>query len=80
MRIDAAQLAVFDERGDHRPVVATFVRSGEQGVFAIEGQRPNAAFDDVAVEIDTAIAFYDFSAHGLVNTSISRDQLRPLLS
>ena len=29
MRIDAAQLAVFDERGDYRPVIATFVRTSE---------------------------------------------------
>ena len=36
MRIDAAELAVFDERGDHRPVVAAFVGTGKQGIFAIQ--------------------------------------------
>ena len=29
VRIDAAEFAIFDQRGDHRPVVAAFVRSGE---------------------------------------------------
>ena len=55
MRIDAAQLAVFDEGGDHCPVVAAFVGTGEQGVFTIQGQRPDAAFNGVAVEIDATV-------------------------
>jgi hypothetical protein len=38
VRVDAGQLAVLDERGDHRPVVAAFVGAGEQGILAIEGQ------------------------------------------
>ena len=29
VRIDAAEFAVFDQRCDHRPVIAAFVRSGE---------------------------------------------------
>ena len=33
----ARDLAVLDERGDHRPVVAAFVRSGEQRILAVEG-------------------------------------------
>jgi hypothetical protein len=35
VRVDAGELAVFDERGDHRPVVAAFVGTGEQGILAI---------------------------------------------
>ena len=42
VRIDAVELAVFDERGDHRPVVAAFVGAGEQGILAIEGDGPDA--------------------------------------
>jgi hypothetical protein len=26
VRVDAAEFAIFDERGDHRPVVAAFVQ------------------------------------------------------
>lgn len=33
VRIDAGYLAVFDERGDHRPVVAALVGACEQRVF-----------------------------------------------
>lgn len=36
--IDAAQLAVFDERGDDRPVVAAFVRAGEKRVLSVQSQ------------------------------------------
>ena len=36
--IDAAQLAIFDERGDDRPVVAALVGAGEERVFPIQGQ------------------------------------------
>jgi hypothetical protein len=32
---DAVKLAVLDECGDHRPVVAALVRTGEEGVFAV---------------------------------------------
>ncbi|KFG89873.1 hypothetical protein BV98_002378 [Sphingobium herbicidovorans NBRC 16415] len=33
--VDPAQLAVFDERGDDRPVVAAFVRAGEKRVLTV---------------------------------------------
>ena len=55
MRVYAGDLAVLDKRGDDRPVVAAFIGNGEQGVLAIEGQRPVDTLDCVAVEIDTAI-------------------------
>jgi hypothetical protein len=55
VRVDAGDLAVFDERGDHGPVVAAFVGAGEQGIFAIEGQRSDAALDGVGVEVDAAV-------------------------
>ena len=55
MRVDAGQLAVLDERGDHRPIVAAFVGACEQGILAIEGQGPDAAFDGVGVKIDAAV-------------------------
>ena len=55
VRVDDIELAALDERGHHRPVVAAFIRASEQRVFAIEGQRPDAALDDVAVEIDAPV-------------------------
>ena len=35
VRVDGVELAAFDERGDHRPVVTAFVRASEERVFAI---------------------------------------------
>ena len=35
VRVDGIELATLDERSDHRPVVAAFVRTGEERVFAI---------------------------------------------
>ena len=35
MRVDGVELAALDERGDHRPVVAAFVRAGEQRILAV---------------------------------------------
>jgi|TARA_R110000824_G_scaffold391723_1_gene589680 hypothetical protein len=55
VRVDADEFAVLDERGDHGPVIATLVGSGEQGIFAIEGERADGAFDGVIVEIEAAI-------------------------
>jgi hypothetical protein len=55
VRVDVVEFAVFDQRGDHRPVVAAFVGAGEQGVLAIEGERTDGALDSVVVEIDATI-------------------------
>ena len=55
VRVDAGELAVLDERGDNCPVVAAFVGSCEQGVFAVEGKRADGTLDGVVVEIDPAI-------------------------
>ena len=41
VRIDAGDLAVFNERGDHCPVVAAFIGAGEQGILPIERERPD---------------------------------------
>lgn len=49
------EFAVLDEGCDYRPVVAAFVGSREQGVFAIERDRADCALDDVAVEVDATI-------------------------
>ena len=53
--VDAGDLAVLDERGDHRQVVAAFVRTGKQGVFSIQNEWADGTFDGIAAEVDTAI-------------------------
>src|SRR5215210_3379669 len=55
VRVDAVQLAALDEGGDHRPVVAAFVRAGEQGILPVQSDRPDGSLDGVAVEIDAAV-------------------------
>jgi len=55
VRVDAGVLAVFDECGDHRPVVAALVGACEQSIFAVEGERTDGALDGVVVVIDAAI-------------------------
>ena len=39
-RIDAVQLAALDQRGQDRPVLGAFIRAGEQGVLAVQRNRP----------------------------------------
>jgi hypothetical protein len=55
VRVDGVEFAAFDQRGDHRPVVAALIRAGKQCVFAVEGKRPYRALDRIVVEIDPAI-------------------------
>jgi hypothetical protein len=45
VRIDAAQLAGFDQRRDYGPVLAAAVGTGEEGVLAAEGDRANGTLD-----------------------------------
>jgi hypothetical protein len=54
VRVNVVELAAFEECGDHRPVVAAFVGAGEQGIFAVQGQGPDAPLDRVGVEVDAA--------------------------
>lgn len=53
--LDADQLAVLDERGDHRPVLGTAIGTGEQSILASQGKGPDCPLDDVAVDLDAAI-------------------------
>jgi hypothetical protein len=55
VRVDAGELAVLNERGDHRPVVAALVGSGEQRVLAVEGKQSDSPLDGVVVEVNTTI-------------------------
>ncbi len=53
--VHARDLAVLNERGDHRPVVAAFVGACEKRILAIESQRPDRPLDGVGVQLDAAI-------------------------
>ncbi len=39
LRVDAAELAGFDEAGEGRPVFSSQVMACEQGIFPLEGKR-----------------------------------------
>ena len=51
----AGQLAVLDEGGDHRPIVAAFVRPGKERILAIQSDRSDRSLDSVRVEVDAAV-------------------------
>ena len=46
---DTVQLRSLDERSDARPCGSAFVVTGEQCVFAIQGDRPGEILDTVVV-------------------------------
>jgi hypothetical protein len=54
-RIDAVELGCLDQSGDDGPVVAAIVRSGEEGVLAVESERADRSLDGVGVDLDAAI-------------------------
>lgn len=55
MRVDVGDLAVLDQRGDDRPVVAALAGACEQGVLAVEGQVPDRPLDGIGVELNAPI-------------------------
>src|SRR5260370_34769424 len=55
LRIDAMELAGLDERSDAGPVLRALIVARKQRVLAIEHERPDAALDDVGVELDAAL-------------------------
>jgi hypothetical protein len=54
-RLDAVDLAGFDQRGDAAPGDAAFVVTWEERIFAIEGDGPDLVFDSVGVDLDAPI-------------------------
>jgi len=53
--LDAVELAGLDQRGNDGPMLSTAVGAGEQRIFAVERDRADRAFDDVAVDFDAAV-------------------------
>ncbi|MDA9421810.1 hypothetical protein XH97_06775 [Bradyrhizobium sp. CCBAU 53380] len=54
-RIDVIQLTGFNQRGDDGPMLGATVGACEQRVFPVERDRTDRTFDNVVVELDTAI-------------------------
>jgi hypothetical protein len=55
VRIDAVELAGFDQRGDDRPVFSAAVGTGEERILAIKGDGSDRALDRVGVDLDSAV-------------------------
>lgn len=53
--IDAVHLASLDERRDDGPVFGSGVVAGEEGVFPVQGDGADGAFDGVVVDLDATI-------------------------
>ena len=55
-RLDAVDLAGFDQRSDAAPGDAAFVMAREQGILAIEGDGgADQVFDPVVVDLDATV-------------------------
>ena len=55
VRIDAVELAGFDQRGDDSPIFPAAIRAGEESVLAIEGDGPDRTLDCIGVDLDPAV-------------------------
>ena len=55
LRIDGIELGGLDEGRQNRLVLGPAVGSGEQGVLAVQRQRPDGALDGVVVDLDPAV-------------------------
>lgn len=53
--IDIVHLGGLQQGGDGRPCAAATVAAGEQGILSRNGLWPDGAFDDVGVDLDTAV-------------------------
>ena len=53
--LDAVDLAGFDQRSDAAPGDAAFIVTGEERIFAIEGDGADQVFDPVGVDLDAAV-------------------------
>ena len=52
---DVVEFACLNQRSDHGPVLCACVVTGEEGVFAVQRDRADGAFDSVAVDLDAAV-------------------------
>ena len=54
-RIDGVELTGFDQRGDDGPVLAAAVGTGEERILAVQRNRSDRSFDDVAIDLNAAV-------------------------
>jgi hypothetical protein len=54
-RVDIVQLTCIDQRGDGGPVFGAAIRACEQGIFPVERDGADGAFDGVVIELDATI-------------------------
>ena len=55
LRINPAEFAGLDERGDDRPVFTATIRTSKQGVLSVQCDRADGALDDVGVDLNASI-------------------------
>lgn len=55
LRVDAVELAGLHKRRDGCPMFSAAVRACEERILAIEGDRPDCAFDDIVIDLDAVI-------------------------
>ena len=50
------ELTGLDQGGKDGPILSPSIMPGEEGVFAIQGDGTDGAFDRIIIELDAAIA------------------------
>jgi len=55
VRFDFVELAGFDERREHGPVLGACVMAREERVLSLQGDGADRAFDGVAVHLNPAV-------------------------
>lgn len=53
--LDTVELACLNQCGDAPPCSATLIMAREECVLTIEGNRPDGAFDHIAVHLDSSV-------------------------
>src|SRR6516225_2482067 len=55
LRVDAAELAGLDQRGNAGPVRRALIMPGEECILSVENQRTDASLDNVGIKLDAAV-------------------------
>lgn len=55
MRLDPVEFAGFDQRCDDGPTLCPGIVSGEECVFAVQGDGADGSFNGIIVEFDAAV-------------------------
>lgn len=75
--LDAVDFAGLDQRCDAAPGDAAFIVTGEECIFAIEGDRAGQVFDPVGVDFDPSCLIPRFD--GAILSLEWKDALRPCI-